>query len=208
MIELHTWDTSNGRKVAILLEELQLPYRIVPIDLGANVQHSPEFLRLNPYGKIPAMIDLVAPGGEPIVLFESGAMLLYLHEKSGRLLPNDPAKRPPALSWMLFGLASVGPVLAELHHYHRHAREQTYGVERARAEAGRVYEVLEQRLATVPFLGGEDYSLADIATFPWIARHDWQEIDLGRYPHVQAWYAAVGARPAVVRGMTAMQRPD
>ncbi|MCK9513357.1 MAG: glutathione S-transferase N-terminal domain-containing protein [Pigmentiphaga sp.] len=206
MIELHTWDTSNGRKVAILLEELQLPYRIVPIDLGANEQHSPAFLRLNPYGKIPAMIDQAAPGGEPVVLFESGAMLLYLHEKTGRLLPADPAKRPPALSWMFFGLASAGPVLAELHHYHRHAREQAYGVERARAEARRVYDVLEQRLATVPFLGGDDYSLADIATFPWIARHDWQEIDLGRYPHVQAWYAAVGSRPAVVRGMTAMQR--
>lgn len=207
MIDLYTWDTSNGRKVAILLEETGQAYRVVPVDISKGQQHDARFRALNPYAKIPAIVDhapLHDDSGQPLVLFESGAIMLYLCEKTGQLQPKQPRARFECLPWLMFGLASAGPVLAEVHHYNRHARAASpYGVERGAAEADKVYKVLDDRLGIAEYLCGDGYSVADIAVYPWIARHDWQQIDLHRYPNVLRWYETISARPAVQRGMNA-----
>lgn len=202
MITLYTWGTPNGRKVSILLEEAGLPYRVQPVDLGRGEQFEEDFVALNPNAKIPVIVDPHGPGGAPITLIESGAILLYLAEKVGAFLPVEIRARWEALQWLMFQMGSLGPMLGQAHHFLRFAREPVpYAVNRYRREAMRLYGVLEQRLAGRQWLAGDDYSIADIACFPWIARHEWQEIDLNTFPSLQRWFAAVAARPAVQRGM-------
>lgn len=202
MITLYTWSTPNGRKVSIALEELGLPYEVRAVDITRGEQFDPAFLALNPNNRIPVIVDGEGPGGAPITVIESGAILLYLAEKTGRLLPADTRGRSEAIQWLMFQMGGIGPMLGQAHHFLRYAPEPVpYAIERYAKEAARLYGVLDTRLAAREWLAGDEYTVADIATYPWIGRHDWQRIDLADYPNVARWFAAVGARPAVQRGM-------
>ncbi|KON81456.1 glutathione S-transferase family protein [Azoarcus sp. PA01] len=206
MITLYTWTTPNGRKISIALEELGLRYATRPIDISRGEQFATEFLALNPNHRIPVIVDDEGPDGEPITIIESGAILLYLAEKTGRLLPAAARERCEAIQWLMFQMGNVGPMLGQAHHFLRYAPEVIpYAVERYAKEAARIYGVLNTRLAGRDWLAGADYSVADIATFPWIASHDWQGIDLDRFPEVRRWFDAIAARPAVQRGMAVPQ---
>ncbi len=201
MIELYTWGTPNGRKVSIMLEELALPYRVHPVDITKGAQFTPEFLALNPNGKIPAITDPEGPEGEPISLFESGAILIYLAEKTGKLMSSKPGERYETLAWLMFQMGGVGPMFGQAHHFLRAASEKVpYGIERYTKETRRLYGVLESRLKDREFLA-DAYSIADIATWPWVSRHEWHQVALEDFPSVKRWYDAIGARPAVQRGM-------
>ena len=201
MITLYTWGTPNGRKVSIMLEECGLPYRVQPVDITHNEQFAPEFLAVSPNNKIPAITDPDGPGGAPLNLFESGAILQYLAEKTGRFLPAAGAVRYQVLQWLMFQMSGVGPMAGQAHHFLRFAPEPVpYAIKRYTAEVARLYGVLEHQLQQTEYLAG-DYSIADIATYPWVARHDWHGIDLADYPAVARWFAQVGARPAVQKGM-------
>ena len=200
MIDLYTWTTPNGFKISIALEELGLPYKVVPVDIGRGAQFAPEFLRISPNNKIPAIVDHEGPGGRPLSLFESGAILLYLAEKTGRLLPADPARRWAATEWLFFQMASVGPMLGQAGHFRNYAPEKIpYAIDRYTSEAKRLYGVLDRRLADHDYLADE-YSVADIAVFPWLRKPEVHGIDLGDYPGVARWRDAIAARPAVERG--------
>jgi GSH-dependent disulfide-bond oxidoreductase len=206
MITLYTWATPNGRKVSIALEELGLPYAVRPVDIGRGEQFAADFLALNPNHRIPVITDDEGPDGQPLTLIESGAILIYLAEKCGRLLPTDPRQRYEALQWLMFQMGGIGPMLGQAHHFLRYAPQPVpYAIQRYSDEAARLYGVLNTRLSERDYLAGADYSIADIATYPWIARHDWQGIDLARYPAVAAWFQRVGSRPAVRRGMEVPQ---
>jgi GST-like protein len=201
MITLYTWATPNGRKISIMLEECGLPYRVHPVDITRDAQFSPEFEAINPNAKIPAIVDEDGPDGQPITLFESGAILLYLAAKSGRFLPASERGKYEALQWLMFQMSGIGPNFGQTHHFLRFADEWVpYAIRRFGGETARLYGVLERRLAQADYLAGE-YSIADIATFPWVARHAWQKIELAEYPSVQRWYERIAARPAVMRGM-------
>ena len=201
MIDLYTWKTPNGRKVSIMLEEVGLPYRVHPVDLGKDEQFDPEFLKISPNNKIPAIVDPYGPDGKPIAMFESGAILIYLSAKTGKLLPEDMRGRFVALQWLMCQMGGVGPMFGQLHHFLRAASEHVpYAIERYRKEKDRLYGVLDRRLAEVEYLAGE-YSIADIATYPWVARYEWHQTDLNDYPNVKRWFEAISARPAVQRGM-------
>jgi len=201
LIDLYTWSTPNGRKVSIMLEELALPYNVHPIDIGKGDQFKPEFVAINPNSKIPAIVDGEGPEGKPYALFESGAILLYLADKSGRFLPEAKARRFEVLQWLMFQMGGVGPMFGQVHHFVRSAPEPVpYAIERYSKETRRLYAVLDRHLATREWLGS-DYSVADIATYPWVARHEWHKVDLGDFPNVKRWFDAIGARPAVQRGM-------
>jgi GST-like protein len=202
VIDLYTWTTPNGRKVSIMLEECALPYTVRPINIGKNVdQFTPDYVRINPNSKIPAIVDSDGPDGKPITIFESGAILIYLGEKTGKFIPRDARARMAALQWLMFQMGGVGPMFGQAHHFLRAASERVpYAIERYKAETRRLYGVLEGRLKEVPYLAGE-YSIADIATYPWVARHEWHQVELGDFPSVKRWYEAVGARPAVIKGM-------
>ena len=199
MIDLYTAATPNGHKISIALEELGLPYRLNVLDLTTGEQKAPAFLAINPNGRIPAIVDREA---DDFAVFESGAILIYLAEKTGRLMPRDAKGRSQVLQWLMFQMGGIGPMLGQAHHFLRFAPDVIpYAVERYSKEAARLYGVLETRLTDCDWLAGDEYSIADIATFPWIARHDWQGIDLGRYLAVKRWYDAIADRPAVRRGM-------
>jgi len=201
MIDLYTWSTPNGRKVSVMLEEVGLPYRAHRIDIGKGDQFTPQFQAINPNGKIPAIVDPDGPDGKPLPLFESGAILIYLADKTGKLLPAEGRARYTALQWLMFQMGGVGPMFGQAHHFIRFAREKVpYGVERYGKETVRLYGVMDKRLAESEYLAGE-YTIADIATYPWVARHDFHEVDLAQFPNVKRWYDAIGARPAVKRGM-------
>jgi len=201
MIDLYTWSTPNGRKVSIMLEEAGLAYRVHKIDISKGDQFKPEFVAINPNSKIPAIVDDDGPGGEPLTLFESGALLIYLAEKTGKFLPKDPAARYGVLEWLMFQMGGVGPIFGQVHHFLRAAPEPVaYAIERYGKETRRLYGVLEGRLGKAEYLAG-DYSIADIATYPWVARHEWHKVALGDFPNVERWYQVIGARPAVARGM-------
>ena len=202
MIELYTWGTPNGRKVSIMLEECGLPYNSHKINIGTNIeQFTADYLKINPNGKIPAIVDPDGPEGAPISLMESGAILVYLAEKSGKFLPRTGGARYKTLEWLMFQMGGVGPMFGQNHHFRRFAPEKIpYGIERYGKETERLYGVMDKRLGAVPCLAG-DYSIADIATYPWVSRHDYQEIDLARFPHVKRWFDELSARPAVQRGM-------
>jgi GST-like protein len=200
VIDLYTWGTPNGRKVSVMLEETGLPYRVHPVDITKGEQFRPDFLALNPNSKIPAIVDDEGPGG-PISLFESGAILIYLAEKTGLLLARDPRRRAETLVWLMFQMGGVGPMFGQAHHFLRAAPEPVpYGIERYTKEARRLYGVMDKRLGEVAYLAGE-YSIADVATYPWVARHEWHKVALADFPNVARWYDAIGARPAVTRGM-------
>lgn len=201
MIDLYTWSTPNGRKVSILLEELALEYAVHPVDIGKGDQHRPAFVAINPNSKIPAIVDQQGPDGKAFTLFESGAILLYLAEKHRRFLPDTPIPRYQAIQWLMFQMGGVGPMFGQVHHFLRAAPEPVpYAIERYTKETRRLYGVMERQLARNEFLA-PGYSVADIATFPWVARHEWHKVDLNEFPNVKRWYDAIAARPAVQRGM-------
>lgn len=204
MIDLYTWGTSNGRKASVMLEECGLSYRTIAVDIDNGQQHDPAFAAILPAGKIPAIVDHDAPrpdGSGPTVIFETGAILLHLAEKTQRFLPAAGPARTTCLQWFMFGLSTLGPSLQQLHYFNRRRGEPVQvAIDRYAAEAARLYSVLDSRLATSAHLGGSDYTIADIATYPWTARHEWQKVNLADYPNVHRWYEVVGARPAVKRG--------
>jgi len=201
MIDLYTWGTPNGRKVSIMLEEVGLPYAVHAINIGKNDQFTPDFVAINPNSKIPAIVDQDGPDGQPFSVFESGAILIYLAEKTGKLLPTAIRPRSVVLQWLMFQMGGVGPMFGQNHHFRRFAPEKiAYGIERYGKETERLYGVMDKRLGEAGHLAG-DYSIADIATYPWVSRHDYQEIDLAKFPNVKRWYDALSARPAVQAGM-------
>ena len=201
MIELHTWTTPNGRKVSVMLEECGLPYTAHKVNIGQNEQFKPEFLAISPNNRIPAIVDSDGPDGKPFHLFESGAILVYLAGKTGKFLPTSTKGKYEALQWLMWQMGGVGPMFGQAHHFLRAAPEQVpYGIKRYTDEARRLYGVLDRRLAEAAYMAGE-YSIADIATYPWIARHEWHKVDLAEFPNVKRWYDTIGRRPAVARGM-------
>lgn len=209
MIDLYSWPTSNGRKASIMLEETGLEYEVHPVDLSKRDQKQPEYLAMNPNGRIPTIVDRNGPDGKPITIFESGAILWYLAEKAGMFLPRDARGRTLTHQWLMFQMSHVGPSAMEIHHMKRAAGSGSLppGFAARHAELERVYGVLEQQLSCHPFLAG-DYSIADIATYPWVYRYDFQEIDLNRFPALARWFNEVGERPAVQRGLNIPPRTD
>ena len=212
MIDVYFWTTPNGYKVTIMLEEIGFPYKAIPVNIGAGDQFKPEFLKISPNNKIPAIVDHGGPGGKPLSIFESGAILMYLAEKSGKLMPSDTRRRYSVIEWLMFQMASVGPMLGQAHHFRGYAPEQLpYAIDRYTNEARRIYNVIDKRLAEVPYLAGE-YSIADIATFPWLIPHKRQGQDLEDFPNLKRWYEAINNQPAVKRGLAVLaelrqQRP-
>ncbi|MBP5855971.1 glutathione S-transferase N-terminal domain-containing protein [Marivibrio halodurans] len=201
-IDLYSWGTPNGRKVSIMLEEVGLPYSVHSVDITKDEQFEPSFLKISPNNKIPAIVDSDGPGGKPISVFETGAILIYLAEKTGRLIPEDAASRYLCLQWLMWQMGGFGPMLGQAHHFRRFAPEKIdYAVNRYTNEAKRLYGVLDKRLGEAPYLAGEAYSIADIATYPWAARWEWQGIDWSDYPNAKRWYDELGAREAVSKGM-------
>jgi GST-like protein len=205
-IEVWSWPTPNGHKVHILLEELGLPYTVVPVNIGAGDQFRPEFLAITPNHRIPAIIDPEGPEGTPFALFESAAIMMYLAEKTGSaLLPRDGAARYRCLQWLMFQMGGVGPMFGQYNHFANYAVEKLpYAIERYTNEVARLHRVLDKRLAESPYLAGADYSIADIATFPWIRNSERRGIDLTQFPAVQRWHDAIAARPAVQRGVAVL----
>jgi GST-like protein len=201
LIDLYTWGTPNGRKVSIMLEELELPYTVHPIDIGKGDQFKAGFVAVSPNSRIPAIVDSEGPEDKPYALFESGAILLYLAEKSGQFLSARTTERFDAIQWLMFQMGGVGPMFGQTHHFLRAAPEPVpYAIARYTKETRRLYGVLDQRLAGSHWLAA-DYSVADIATYPWVARHDWHKVELADFPNVKRWFEAIGARPGVQRGM-------
>jgi GST-like protein len=205
VIDVYTWTTGNGRKVPIFLEESGTPYRLNMVDIHSGEQHTPEFIRLNPNRKIPAIIDQDGPGGKPITLFESGAILIYLADKVGQFIPKDPAGRYHTIEWLMFQMANIGPMLGQAHHFRGKAPQIEYGVKRYTDEATRLWKVMNDRLGEVPFLAGNDYSIADIATYVWLRNPKNQGQSFDDYPNVKRWFTAIDGRPAVKRAHKAVE---
>lgn len=202
MIDLYSWATPNGHKIHILLEELGLPYRVHGINIGRGEQFTAEFLAISPNNKIPAIVDSDGPDGSPISVFESGAILLYLAEKTGRFLSTKPRERIATIEWLMWQMGSIGPMLGQAHHFRQYAPEKiAYAIDRYTKEAQRLYGVLDRRLASQRHLAGDDYSIADIATFAWCRSAANQGIDWAEFPHAKRWFDAISARPAVQRGV-------
>jgi len=203
VIDFYTFATPNGRKVSILLEELGLEYTTHVVDIRNGGQFAPDYLAINPNGKIPAIVDHDGADGKPLSVFESGAILIYLCEKTAsHLLPVAPRARAETLSWLMFQMAGFGPMLGQAHHFLHFAPEQVpYGIARYTQETKRLYGVLEQRLADCPYVGGQAYTIADIAIFPWVDRHELHGVDLGAFPHILGWYAKLKTRTAIQAGM-------
>lgn len=202
MIEVYSWATPNGHKVHIMLEECGLPYRVIPIDIGTGDQFRPEFLAISPSNKIPAIVDPHGPEGSAISLFESGAILIYLAAKTGRFMPESIHARYEVLQWLMFQMGSVGPMLGQAHHFRAYAPQKIeYAINRYTHEAKRLYGVMDKRLARSKYIGGPEYSIADIAIFPWLRSWKNQGIDWADYPHLRGWFDEIAGRPAVVRGV-------
>jgi GSH-dependent disulfide-bond oxidoreductase len=202
MIDLYTWTTPNGRKVSIMLEECGLPYNVHKIDIGKGDQFTPQFLAINPNGKIPAIIDSNGPDKRPITLFESGAILVYLAQHYQKFLPPDWTQLYHVFQWLMFQMGGVGPMFGQTHHFLRAAKEEVpYAIDRYKKETDRLYGVMDKELGTREFLAGKMYSIADIATYPWVARYEWHKTDLNQFPNVKRWFDEIGKRPAVQRGM-------
>jgi GSH-dependent disulfide-bond oxidoreductase len=201
-IDLYYWPTPNGYKITIFLEEVDLPYNVVPVDIAAGDQFDPEFLQISPNNKMPAILDPEGPNGEPISLFESGAILIYLAEKTGRFLPVSPRERYAVLQWLMFQMGHVGPMLGQAHHFRQYAPETIpYAITRYTDEAARLYRVIDLRLAETPFIAGDEYTIADMAIFPWLRSHENQGQSLDYYPSLQRWYEGIEGRPAVRRAL-------
>ncbi len=211
MIEVYSWATPNGHKVHIMLEECGLPYRVHAVDIGAGEQFAPDFLAISPNNKIPAIVDPQGPDGAPISMFESGAILMYLAAKTGRFMPASTRDRYAMLEWLMFQMGSVGPMLGQAHHFRLYAPEKIeYAIDRYTNEARRLYGVMDKRLANSRYFAGPEYTIADIAIFPWLRSWKNQGIDWNDYPHLKGWFDEIAARPAVKRGvdvLAAQRRP-
>ncbi|SDO75274.1 glutathione S-transferase N-terminal domain-containing protein [Pseudomonas jinjuensis] len=201
MIDLYYWTTPNGHKISIFLEEAGLPYRVHPINISKDEQFAPDYLKISPNNKIPAIVDNApADGGEPLALFESGAILLYLAEKTGRFIAQDLRGREETLQWLFWQMGGLGPMAGQNHHFNRFAPEKIpYAIDRYVKETARLYGVLDKRLADRAFVAGDDYGIADMAIYPWIVPFEWQSQDLSDFPSVKRWFEAIKTRPATVR---------
>lgn len=208
MIDLYYWTTPNGHKVSLFLEEAGLPYKVHPINIGQGEQFKPDFLKIAPNNRIPAIVDhSPTDGGAPISLFESGAILLYLAEKTGQFIPKDLRGRQEALQWLFWQMGGLGPMAGQNHHFSQFAPEKIpYAIKRYVDETARLYGVLDRRLADRAFVAGEDYSIADMAIYPWIVSHKWQSQRLEDFPHVQRWFNRIKERPATVRAYELVQK--
>ena len=205
MIDLYSWATPNGHKIHIMLEETGLPYRVHPVNIGAGDQFKPEFLRISPNNKMPAMIDSDGPDGKPMSMFESGAMLLYLASKTGKFLPENIRDRWSTLQWLMFQMGGVGPMLGQAHHFLGYAPEKIpYAMNRYSKEANRLYGVMDRRLAESKFIACGEYTIADMAIMPWLRYPERQGVDIADYPHVKKWFDGIAARPAVQRGLAVL----
>src|ERR1700682_2068806 len=205
MIDIYFWPTPNGYKITVMCEEVGLKYNVIPVNIGAGDQFKPEFLKISPNNRMPAIVDHDGPGGKPIAIFESGAILIYLAEKTGKLMPSDARGKYNVIQWLMFQMASVGPMLGQAHHFRRYAPEKLqYAIDRYTNEAKRIYGVIDKRIGEAPYLAGE-YSIADMATYPWIRPHNWQGQKLEDFPNLKKWYDAIEARPAVQRGCAVMK---
>ena len=199
MIDLYYWPTPNGHKITIMLEEIGLPYRIIPVNIGAGDQFKPDFLKIAPNNRMPAIVDHEpAGGGDPISIFESGAILLYLAEKTGRFLPRDIPGRFQVLQWLFWQMGGLGPMAGQNHHFSTYAPEKIpYAIDRYVKETNRLYGVLDRQLAKTEFVGGA-YSIADMASYPWVVPYERQGQKLENFPHLKRWFEAIQARPATV----------
>ena len=208
MIDLYYWTTPNGHKVSLFLEEAGLPYEVHPINIGQGDQFKPDFLKIAPNNRIPAIVDQnPTDGGAPISLFESGAILLYLAEKTGQFIPTDLRGRQEVLQWLFWQMGGLGPMAGQNHHFSQFAPEKIpYAIKRYVDETARLYGVLDRRLADRPFVAGADYSIADMAIYPWIVSHKWQSQRLEDFPHVQRWFNSIKERPATVRAYELVQK--
>jgi GST-like protein len=205
MIDLYTWPTPNGHKVHIMLEETGLAYNVIPIDINKGDQFQPDFLKISPNNKMPAMVDRDGPGGKPYALFESGAILMYLAEKTGKFMPTETAQRYRVIQWLMFQMGGIGPMLGQAHHFRQYAPEKIpYAVDRYTREAARLYGVLDRRLGRSEYLA-DGYSIADIAAFPWIRPYERQGQKLEDFPNLKRWFDAIDARPAVKRGLEVLK---
>lgn len=202
MIEVYSWPTPNGHKVHIMLEECRLPYRVIPVDIGAGDQFDPAFLRISPNNKIPAIVDPDGPDGAPMSMFESGAILLYLAGKTGQFLPQDTRGRYEVLQWLMFQMGGVGPMLGQAHHFRIYAPEKIeYAIERYTNEAQRLYRVIDKQLAQSRYIAGDLYTIADMAIFPWLRSWKNQGVALSEFTHLKGWFDEIAARPAVQRAV-------
>ncbi len=205
MIDLYTWPTPNGQKIHIMLEETGLPYTVKAVDIQSGDQFDPAFLEISPNNRIPAIVDNEGPGGKPLAIFESGAILIHLAEKARSLLPDDPHRRFDVLQWLMWQMGNVGPMFGQANHFRNYAPEPIpYAIDRYTKEARRLMGVLDKQLAQREFVAGE-YSIADIASYPWIRIYHRYEIDIAEYPHVGRWLEEIAARPAVERGMAILR---
>ncbi|GAC1526957.1 MAG: glutathione S-transferase N-terminal domain-containing protein [Ramlibacter sp.] len=201
-IDLYSWPTPNGHKIHIMLEECRLPYQAHAVDIGAGEQFAPDFLTISPNNKIPALTDPDGPGGKPISLFESGAILIYLAAKTGKLMPRADREKYAVLQWLMFQMGSVGPMLGQAHHFRMYAPDKLpYAIDRYTNEARRLYGVIDRQLSKNRFIASRTYSIADIAIFPWLRSWENQGVLLDDFPHLKAWFDALAARPAVQRGI-------
>jgi GSH-dependent disulfide-bond oxidoreductase len=201
VIELYSWPTPNGHKVHIMLEETGLPYKVHAVDIGAGAQFDKAFLAISPNNRIPAIVDTESTDGKPLSVFESGAILLYLAEKTGKFLPKDQRGRYEVMQWLMFQMGGIGPMLGQVHHFRAYAPEPIpYAIDRYTKEAGRLYGVVDRRLADRPFIAG-DYSIADMAIFPWLRSWERQGVNIADYPNLKRWFDTIAGRPAVERGV-------
>jgi GST-like protein len=207
MIELYSWATPNGHKIHIMLEETGLPYRVRKVDLGAKQQLTADYAKINPNGKIPALIDTEGPDGAPITIFESAAILVYLAKKAGKFMPADPEGRYRTLEWLMFQIANIGPMFGQAYHFRSGAPERVpYAVDRYTNEVGRILAVLERRLGVEKYLAGAEYTIADIASWPWIRNSNSHGQNMDEFPNVNRWIAEIAQRPAVRRGLKALEK--
>ena len=202
MIDLYTWATPNGHKVHIMLEETGLPYNVIPVNIGEGDQFKPDFLKISPNNKMPAMVDSDGPGGKPISIFESGAILIYLASKTGKFLPEDLRDKWSTLQWLMFQMGGVGPMLGQAHHFLQYAPEKIeYAMNRYRNEANRLYGVIDRRLKESKYIACDEYTIADMAIVPWLRMPERQGVNVDDYPHLKKWRDAILERPAVQRGV-------
>jgi GST-like protein len=207
MIELYSWTTPNGHKIHIMLEETGLPYRVHKINLGAKEQIAPDYLKINPNGKIPAIIDTEGPDGKPLTIFESAAILVHLAQKTGKFLPTEPRARYATLEWLMFQIANIGPMYGQAFHFRSVAPERVpYAIDRYTNEVGRLLGVMDKRLWEHPYLAGAEYTIADIASWPWVRNSHSFGFNMENYPNVQRWVGAIAERPGVRRGLKALEK--
>jgi GST-like protein len=205
-IELYSWATPNGHKVHIMLEELGLAYNVHPVNIGAGDQFEPDFLKISPNNKMPAIVDPEGPDGKPLAVFESGAILIYLAEKHGKLLSQDSRTRSVTLQWLMWQMGGLGPMLGQAHHFRNYAPERLqYAYDRYTNEANRLYRVLDKRLGEAPYLAGEAYSIADIAAWPWTRYPERQGVERDDLPNFKRWFDSIAARPAVQKGVKVLE---